>query len=457
MASRLAARPHAPAAALIALALASCGGGSGSMNPPPGTYLLGGNVGGLVTGQSVTLANNGGDLLTVTADGSFTFKTPLASGTTYAITVSTQPGGQNCTVANNTGTVTATVTNIAVTCANVNEYAYVVNNGGNTISQYSVAANGALTPLAPATIATGSSPQSVTVDPTRKFVYVTNLLDNTVSQYVVQGNGTLVPNNPATVATGTRPDGLAFEPNGAFAYVINSGDSNLTQYGVDVQGRLTRTARTATVTGSNPWNLVFTPDGKFAYTSNFGTNILAGSTVQQYSVGASGAGLTALNPPSVITNVRPAGIAVDSTGANLYLAGLGTDELDHFMITSGGQLSLIAPYGLATASAPVYVALNQSGQNLYVVNFSSVGGLAAGTIAQFSVDSSGALSALATPTVATGRAPVWFAFEPRGQYAYVANSGDNNLSAYAVAANGSLTLLGTIVTGVGPFAVAMAY
>lgn len=456
MASRLASRPFTLACALIALALASCGGGD-SMTPPPGTFFVGGNVSGLVAGQSVTLANNGGDLLTVTANGSFTFKTPVADGDTYAITVTAQPGGQNCTVTNNTGTVTATVTNIAVACANVTEYAYVVNNGSNTISQYSVGANGALTPLAPATIATGSSPQSITVDPTRKFVYVTNLLNNTVSQYVVQGNGTLVPNSPATVATGSRPDGLAFEPNGAFAYVINSGDSNLTQYSVDSQGRLTRTAKTATVTGSNPWNLMFTPDGKFAYTSNFGTNILIGSTVQQYSVGASGAGLAALNPPSVITNVRPAGSAVDPTGANFYLAVLGNDELDHFMITSGGQLSLIAPYGLATASAPIYVALNQSGQNLYVVNYSSVAAIAPGTVAQFSIDSSGALTALNNPTVATGSAPVWFALEPRGQYAYVANSGDNNLSAYSVAADGSLTLLGTITTGVAPFAVAMAY
>ncbi len=84
--------------------------------PPPATYTVGGDVSGL-TG-TVLLRNNGGDDLSVSADGSFTFTTALADGATYEVAVGTQPSGQTCTVSNGTGTIAgADVTDVAVTCA----------------------------------------------------------------------------------------------------------------------------------------------------------------------------------------------------------------------------------------------------------------------------------------------------------------------------------------------------
>lgn len=79
---------------------------------------IGGSVAGL-TGTGLVLQNNGGDDLPVTASGSFTFVTPVDDGLTYAATVLTQPSspGQVCTIANASGTVSANVTNINVTCA----------------------------------------------------------------------------------------------------------------------------------------------------------------------------------------------------------------------------------------------------------------------------------------------------------------------------------------------------
>jgi hypothetical protein len=79
------------------------------------TYSVGGTVSGL-TG-TVVLQDNGGDNLSVPANGSFAFATKLASGAAYAATVLTQPSGQTCAVSGGTGTVgSANVTNIAVTC-----------------------------------------------------------------------------------------------------------------------------------------------------------------------------------------------------------------------------------------------------------------------------------------------------------------------------------------------------
>lgn len=87
-----------------------------------GTLTIGGSVAGLA-GTGLVLQNNGGDNLTIAANGVFSFQTLLASGQTYNVTILTQPTvpPQVCTIANNTGTATATVTSVQITCPPVFE------------------------------------------------------------------------------------------------------------------------------------------------------------------------------------------------------------------------------------------------------------------------------------------------------------------------------------------------
>ncbi len=84
------------------------------------TYTIGGSVSG-ITGTGLVLSlNAGAQTLPIAANGSFTFPTAIASGSSYAVTVQTQPTGptQSCTVASGSGTVGGVdVTNVTVTCA----------------------------------------------------------------------------------------------------------------------------------------------------------------------------------------------------------------------------------------------------------------------------------------------------------------------------------------------------
>jgi hypothetical protein len=83
----------------------------------PILYTIGGTVTGLSSGAALVLLDNGTDALTVSANGSFTFATPLTSGARYTVTVGTQPGGEGCQVTNGgPGVVSANVTSVAVTC-----------------------------------------------------------------------------------------------------------------------------------------------------------------------------------------------------------------------------------------------------------------------------------------------------------------------------------------------------
>ena len=87
-----------------------------AIDVPPPAYTVGGSVTGLAAGQSVVLLNNAGNSTTVNSNTSFTFSTAINSGGAYAVTVGTQPTGQTCTVTNGSGTVSANVTNVSVSC-----------------------------------------------------------------------------------------------------------------------------------------------------------------------------------------------------------------------------------------------------------------------------------------------------------------------------------------------------
>jgi trimeric autotransporter adhesin len=83
------------------------------------TFAVGGTVSGLL-GSGLTLSNNGGDDLTITADGTFRFNKPVASGANYDVAVRTQPTNptQACTVGSPSGSVgNGDVTTVVVSCS----------------------------------------------------------------------------------------------------------------------------------------------------------------------------------------------------------------------------------------------------------------------------------------------------------------------------------------------------
>jgi alpha-tubulin suppressor-like RCC1 family protein len=82
------------------------------------SFTVGVNVSGL-SGTGLVLQNNGGNNLPVSANGTSTFSTAINRGSSYNITILTQPSGptQNCAVTNGFGAnITGNVTAIQVAC-----------------------------------------------------------------------------------------------------------------------------------------------------------------------------------------------------------------------------------------------------------------------------------------------------------------------------------------------------
>ena len=81
-------------------------------------FTIGGNVANLL-GSGLILRNNGGDDLTPTSSGPFTFATAIPSASAYSVTIGQQPTApsQTCAVENGAGTVGAeAVTTVVVSC-----------------------------------------------------------------------------------------------------------------------------------------------------------------------------------------------------------------------------------------------------------------------------------------------------------------------------------------------------
>jgi N-acetylneuraminic acid mutarotase len=107
-----------------ALALADCGGSdtstgstSTSSSSSSGTsYIVGGTVSGLSV-SSVVLANGTATVTVVAGSATWAFPVYFAAGTSYSVTVQTQPAGEQCAVTSGgSGMNTGNVGNVMVTC-----------------------------------------------------------------------------------------------------------------------------------------------------------------------------------------------------------------------------------------------------------------------------------------------------------------------------------------------------
>ena len=87
------------------------------------------------------------------------------------------------------------------------------------------------------------------------------------------------------------------------------------------------------------------------------------------------------------------------------------------------------------------MAVDSSGKFAYVTNSGS------NDVSMYKIidTTTGALMSLGT--IAAGSSPTSIAFDKSGTFAYVTNSGSNNISIYEIdSASGALTLIGTIGT-----------
>ena len=469
-------------ALFAALPLGGCGGGGGT----PPTYSIGGTVSGIDAGQSAILRDNGGDDLTVSANGAFAFVTRIASGGAYAVTV-TAPEGKTCTVTGGSGTVSATVTNVAVACVSnfsiggtvfVGDFFFVANSGADSISEFSIdATSGALLSVGPP-VAVDRGPTAIasTIADTHfdnRYLYVSNSRSNDVSAFAVDaGSGALtaVPGSP--FAAGTSPGAIAVFATTACSsrgapchtledlYVANSGSDTVSAYQIDQStGVLTPLASYSTGTGPSAMavggyvgpSAPFTP---FLYIANTGGS----NDISAFLIDGLSGSLTPVAGSPFPSNGNVSSLAFGLGDAFQYPPGTsggtaGIKGLLYAANASGGTASIMGfsihpymgdandgaltalpgfPYDLPSCS---YIVADQTGAYLYAT---------AGTnVFSFSIDKqTGALSPLPGSPVAVGATADSVSIDPTNRFLYVTSRSAGKVTGFNLdAATGELTIM----------------
>lgn len=424
----------------VVLLLAACGGN---------TYSVGGTVTGL--NGTVVLQNNGSNNLSISANGAFTFAGYLTGGSAYKVTVLTQPTGQTCTVSSGSGTVNSTVTSVIVTCSNTSlaRFAYVANSGNDSISQYTIGTDGALTAMATATVTAGTSPYSIAVDPSRKYAYVANSGSNNISQYTIGADGALKPMATRTVDAGTNPYSVTVDPSGMHAYAANSGSNDISQYSIGNDGALKPMAKATVAAGTNPYSVTIDRLGRHAYVANAGSN-----DISQYSIEEDGA-LTAVSTVRLPAGSAPYSIAIAVTPSvtpsgtyYAYVANSGSTTVSQFTIDSGSWKPMTPPT-VDVGATPYSVTVDPDGKYAYVANSGNGGRVSQYTIST-DIGSEGALIPMNTATVSAGATPRSVTVDSSGQYVYTANYDSGTISQYTIgtgnaSTNGELTPIAAAV------------
>jgi hypothetical protein len=304
------------------------------------TYTVGGTLSGLKSGDTLTLLNNGKDALKLKANGTFAFKTALASKAGYDVTVGTQPVGQVCAVTGAKGTVAAAdIKSVLVKC--VSEFTIggkvsglaakaeviLLDDSGNPLP---VKANGTFTftkvLLTGATykVTVGTEPAGETCVVTGGTGKVASANIKTVvvtcklKPYTIGGNVTGLASGDSVILLDNKTNALTVKGNGAFTFTkdLTIGSAYAVTVGTEPAGE------TCTVTKGT---------GKVA-TADIKTVVVACKAIPSYTIGGNVSGLSSGTSVTLLDNTSDS-VTVSSNTTFAFAKALASGTM--YKVTVG--------------------------------------------------------------------------------------------------------------------------
>ncbi|MFC3908271.1 beta-propeller fold lactonase family protein [Legionella dresdenensis] len=441
-------------------------------------YTIGGGISGL-NANGLVLQNNGGDNLSVNSgDTSFTFATPITEGSSYNVTVLTQPSGLTCTVSNGSGiNVSTNITTVNITCnsntfsiggsiSGLNASGLVLqNNGGDNLS---VSSGDTSFTFATEIAYGGGYNVTVLTQPTGLVCTVSNGSGVNVTADITNVNITCAA---ATFTIGgsianLSANGLVLQNNGGDNLSISSGNTSFVfatevayngSYNVTVQTQPTGlNCIVSNGSGSNVTaninNVSITCYQNFFYVGNV-TNFTV--TLCNF---LSNSALSCSGPTGNVVFTQPtrgvtATSAASTTGAHVYITYYNGVNYSIYVCTiqSTGQLDGCVEQVLAGFNNPFKVALNSTATKAYIVNATGNDVLLCDVTAV-----TGLLTACVSTASGFNR-PESITINPSNTFAYITNFNGNNVYRCAInGTTGALSACAVVAAGItGPEGIAI--
>jgi trimeric autotransporter adhesin len=448
-------------------------------------YTIGGTITGTLTGTGLVLKDSVSGNTTTVVPGatSFTITPAVAAGSTYNVSVLTQPASptEACSVTggSGTGTANANVTTVVVNCvistftvggtltgASVGTGLTVKDTvSGNT--KIVTAAAGSFT-ITPAVNSGAAYAVTITAQPTNPTQSCT-VNAGTGSGTVTTANVTSVVihcvTTPFTVGgtiVGYTGSGLVLKDTtnnkqvpvtqGSTTFAITPAINSGTAYTVSVLTQpsgpiencvVTGGTGSGTVTTANVTSVTVNCAGRYLYI----TNQFDGSSGSVVSFGIT-PGTGALTPISAVAGPntdQPSGIALDPAGDFAYVISYGAQDIDTYSITAGTVATTNTTFPFPIADEPFSILVDPAGANAYVGYTNTTPETFIGI---FSL-SGGVLTHTGDADTLSGDIPFGMAIDPADAFLYESDQ-------YFSVSGGALTADGSPGLGLtGPYAFAV--
>ncbi len=262
--------------------------------------------------------------------------------------------------------------------------AFVVNTGSHTVAGFGISTAGALTALSGSPLSFTLAPTSAAVSRGNGFLWVGTITQ--IFGYAISSAGALTALNNGSPLVNANCADMQTTPDGKFLMVLDGSGSAIDLFAINSDGSLA-------ATGSG--GIGFTPSGSsFPHTLR-------------------------INPAGTVVAA-----ALGTAGELLFTFNSSTATL-----TQLGQQVL--PPNLTSDFANAW---DPTGSYLYLART----GTAAGLVVE-QVSSNGTLTPTTSAVYPAGSNPYAVTTDVAGKYVYVANHGDNTITAYSVGTNQALT------------------
>jgi 6-phosphogluconolactonase (cycloisomerase 2 family) len=468
----------------LACALAGCGsdGSAGAVvtNSPTGlssigsttsskgtssgsddSYTVSGAVTGL-TGTGLVLEVNGSQSLAVGANGTFSFPGALSSGSSYVVTVQSQPSvaREICSISNGSGTVgTSAVGDVGVACSTVLGFMYELGGPTNQIYSYGIdSKSGNVIPFGAPIGSGGENPTSILASADGHYLYVTNqttavprtqptlsdFVGNIATFAVNAETGQLTPEGtPVAAAPFTAQSAIA----GRFLFVFNEymdlpgvdyPHPTLMEYVLDpASGLPTLIGTPLTFATENQFfAMAVSPSQQFLYvlSGDPEANTPVWPTITVYAIDPSSGALTA--GQSMTAQVNCNSIVIDPHGRFLYLETAGgfnplgpasATILPYAIDPTTGSLSAVGS-GTPVPTNGGAIVIDPSGYYLYAVNTLNAGA-SQDTIQALTINQSSGVLSTTGPILETDGQLIsagGMMFDPSGEFLYLVSMSEVN-------------------------------
>ena len=345
-------------------------------------------------------------------------------------------------------------------------HVYVNNNSGgtNTVAAFDRHADGSLTPVAGSPFVAGGagtgapfgSAGGLQRSSDGRYLLATDPGSNEISVLRIKPNGGL----QLVDVEGSRGIGpVSIAVHGSLVYVANggAGGSNYTGFRLNPVGHLIHIPGSTFDLPDNalPGHVLISPDGRRLVGTRVGPN--AGpSYLDGFRIGSDGRLTTAPGSPFAAQRIGPFGSAFSPTHGNqLFVSnahdGANAGSVSVYDVAVDGSLNAISGSPFADLqTAPCWVAMSPDGHALFAVN------TAVPSISRYSVAANGTLTLIGSTGFAspTGLRPFDAQVSPDGEYLYVVDAGAAKVSAFAVDGTSLTELTGSpfsIPGGAAPF------